>query len=90
MNENGKTNFSEKEAFPDTLILEERAKIILNALCGCVDEKQDYIPYMVANLLSSPAIMAHSPWNSRYKSDLKRNRFNTEPQNALTLLIFLC
>jgi len=62
MGENQKASVFE-EGFPDTLVLEERAKIALNALCGCVDEKHDYIPYMAVNLLANPALMTHSPWD---------------------------
>lgn len=51
------------DGVPDTLLLEDRARIALNTLTRYVDENDDYRPYMTADLVSEPASLAHSGWD---------------------------
>jgi len=60
----------QQQMFPDTLNLEERAALAINSLTGCVDVKNNYIPYMAVNLIAKPAVMIHSPWD--YGSSIGR------------------
>ena len=53
----------EEKYLPDTLLLEDRARRVLNCLAGCVDLDHDYIPYMVADFVSKPAYMRHTGWD---------------------------
>ncbi len=48
---------------PDTLVLEDRAALAVNALEGCVDQDHGSIPYMFVDLVSKPATMSHSCWD---------------------------
>ncbi|WP_100405524.1 glycoside hydrolase family protein [Bacillus solitudinis] len=52
-----------KRLIPDTLLLEERAKHVLNTIIGMADEDFDYIPFFNATLISKPAFMTHGSWD---------------------------
>ncbi len=51
------------EMIPDTLSLEERAKLATHAVVGLADAEHDYIPFFSANLITSPARMQHGDWD---------------------------
>lgn len=48
---------------PDTLILEERAEMALNAMIGVADEDYESIPFFAGNFKSQPAYMTHGNWD---------------------------
>ncbi|MBW7460438.1 hypothetical protein K0U00_40885, partial [Paenibacillus sepulcri] len=48
---------------PDTLLLEERARHVLNAIIGMADEDYNYIPFFNADFVSKPAFMTHGDWD---------------------------
>lgn len=48
---------------PDTLMLEDRAKYVLNSIIRMADEDQNYIPFFNANLAAKPAFMTHGDWD---------------------------
>ncbi|WP_245855702.1 glycoside hydrolase family 127 protein [Paenibacillus rigui] len=48
---------------PDTLLLEDRAKHVLNAIIRIADEDHGGIPFFSANLMESPAFMRHGDWD---------------------------
>jgi hypothetical protein len=48
---------------PDTLLLEERAKHVLNCIIGMADEDLDYIPFFNADFVSQPPHMTHGSWD---------------------------
>lgn len=48
---------------PDTLTLEERAKLAMNAAIGLADSDYDYVPFFSANLIAKPAFMQHGDWD---------------------------
>lgn len=48
---------------PDTLLLEGRARIALNALTRYLDAAADDRPYMTAHLAAEPARLSHSGWD---------------------------
>ena len=52
-----------KQTLPDTLLLEERAEIALNALIGVADEDYEYIPFFNGNFKARPAYMTHGNWD---------------------------
>lgn len=52
-----------KHQLPDTLTLEERADIALNALIGVADEDYEYIPFFNGNFKAKPAYMTHGNWD---------------------------
>lgn len=52
-----------KRLVPDTLLLEERAGFVLNAIIGIADKEFGGIPFFAANLLSKPANMTHGDWD---------------------------
>ena len=52
-----------KKEMPDTLFLEERAQIALNALIGVADEDYGYIPFFNGNFKAKPAYMTHGNWD---------------------------
>lgn len=52
-----------KKLIPDTLLLEERAEIALNALIGVADEDYEYIPFFNADFKAKPAYMVHGNWD---------------------------
>lgn len=52
-----------KKQIPDTLLLEERAKLAMNAIIGMADEDHEYIPFFNATLVESPAFMTHGSWD---------------------------
>ncbi|WEG11726.1 hypothetical protein PU629_16500 [Pullulanibacillus sp. KACC 23026] len=53
----------EKHYIPDTLMLEERAKAVMNCIIGMADEDYNYIPFFNANLVEKPAHMTHGDWD---------------------------
>jgi hypothetical protein len=48
---------------PDTLLLEDRARVSLNAVIGVADEDYGYIPFFSGFLSSKPAWMSHGNWD---------------------------
>jgi len=52
-----------RNEFPDTLDLEDRAKEAINAMLGIADEDYEYIPFFNANLIARPAYMVHGNWD---------------------------
>ncbi|MDF2960442.1 MAG: hypothetical protein K0S39_2177 [Paenibacillus sp.] len=48
---------------PDTLLLEDRAKHVLNAIIRIADDDHDGIPFFSANLMEKPAFMRHGDWD---------------------------
>ncbi|WP_327581564.1 glycoside hydrolase family 127 protein [Nonomuraea sp. NBC_00507] len=48
---------------PDTLLLEERAALAMNAVAGLPDPDLGGVPYFWANLLARPASLAHGDWD---------------------------
>ncbi|WP_313692381.1 beta-L-arabinofuranosidase domain-containing protein [Halorarum halobium] len=54
---------AETKQVPDTLLLEDHAKLGLNALTGYVDQRRDHMPYFYANLKADPAKLCHSRWD---------------------------
>lgn len=52
-----------KQHIPDTLLLEERAKHVLQAIIGMADEDHDCIPFFAANLMAKPAFLTHGDWD---------------------------
>lgn len=48
---------------PDTLVLEDRARLALNALTRYIDADADDRPYMNADLADQPASLSHSGWD---------------------------
>ena len=48
---------------PETLNLEERAELALNAMIGVADEDYEYIPYFSGFFQSDPAWMSHGNWD---------------------------
>ncbi|PHV70448.1 hypothetical protein CS063_10160 [Sporanaerobium hydrogeniformans] len=48
---------------PDTLMLEERAEVALNAMINVADEDYEYIPFFMANFKAKPAYMMHGNWD---------------------------
>ena len=48
---------------PDTLTLEERAAVAVNALIGMADDAHDGIPFFSGNLLARPAYLSHGDWD---------------------------
>lgn len=48
---------------PDTLLLEERAGHVLQAILGMADEDHGYIPFFAANLMEQPAYLTHGDWD---------------------------
>ncbi len=53
----------DKSLIPDTLTLEGRAGIALNALIGVADEDDEYIPFFNGNFKEKPAFMTHGNWD---------------------------
>lgn len=53
----------DKRQIPDTLTLEERAEVALNALIGVADEDYEYIPFFNGNFKARPAYMTHGNWD---------------------------
>lgn len=53
----------EQHQVPDTLTLEERAELALNALIGVADEDYEYIPFFNGNFKAKPAYMTHGNWD---------------------------
>lgn len=53
----------DKNEFPDTLDLEDRAKEAINAMLSIADEDYEYIPFFNANLMAKPAYMVHGNWD---------------------------
>jgi hypothetical protein len=51
------------EEIPDTLLLEERAALAMNAVAGLADPDLDGIPFFSANLLDRPASLRHGDWD---------------------------
>jgi|GEM_PF-384130 len=56
-------NGPSKRLIPDTLLLEERARHVLNAIIGMADEDYGYIPFFNANFVARPAFMTHGDWD---------------------------
>lgn len=52
-----------KNRIPDTLLLEERAAIAMNALVGVADEDYEHIPFFNGNFKDEPAYMTHGNWD---------------------------
>ncbi|MBB6733236.1 hypothetical protein [Cohnella zeiphila] len=52
-----------KRQIPDTLLLEERAGLALNAMKGMADEDYGGIPFFAANLMVEPAHLTHGDWD---------------------------
>jgi DUF1680 family protein len=52
-----------KVLVPDTLLLEERARHVLNCIIGMADEDLNYIPFFNADFVSSPPHMTHGDWD---------------------------
>jgi len=52
-----------KTLIPDTLLLEERAKNVLNCIIGMADEDLHYVPFFNADFVSSPPHMTHGDWD---------------------------
>lgn len=52
-----------KTLVPDTLLLEERAKFVLQAIIGMADEDHNGIPFFAANLMEKPAFLTHGDWD---------------------------
>ncbi|QQE77966.1 hypothetical protein [Alicyclobacillus sp. SO9] len=48
---------------PDTLTLEERAKLAVNAAVGLADHEYGFIPFFSGNLIENPASMQHGDWD---------------------------
>ncbi|WP_311439558.1 beta-L-arabinofuranosidase domain-containing protein [Mesobacillus foraminis] len=48
---------------PDTLLLEERARQVLNCIIGMADEDLNGIPFFNADFVSSPPHMTHGDWD---------------------------
>lgn len=55
--------YLEKNQFPDTLDLEDRAKEAINAMLGIADDMYEYIPFFNGNLMARPAYMVHGNWD---------------------------
>ena len=56
-------NNQKERLVPDTLRLEERAEIALNAMINVADEDYNYIPFFSGNFKSKPAYMMHGNWD---------------------------
>lgn len=54
---------AKKLKMPDTLNLEERAEIALNAMINVADEDYEYIPFFSGFFQSDPAWMSHGNWD---------------------------
>ena len=54
---------SEGLRVPNTLTLEDRARLALNAVLGLADEDFGHIPFFSANLIATPAFMQHGDWD---------------------------
>lgn len=52
-----------KTMIPDTLLLEERAKHVINCIVGMADEDFNYVPFFNANFVSQPPYMTHGSWD---------------------------
>lgn len=52
-----------QKQIPDTLTLEDRADLALNALIGVADEDHEYIPFFNGNFKARPAYMTHGNWD---------------------------
>ena len=48
---------------PDTLLLEDRARAVLNCIIGMADEDFDHIPFFNADFVSDPPHMTHGSWD---------------------------
>ncbi|GAA3534543.1 hypothetical protein GCM10022419_012490 [Nonomuraea rosea] len=48
---------------PDTVLLEERAELAMNAVAGLPDDDMGGIPYFSADLLARPAVLRHGDWD---------------------------
>lgn len=48
---------------PDTLMLEERAKLAIHAAVGLADENYGFVPFFSGNLIENPACMQHGDWD---------------------------
>jgi ribosomal protein L31 len=53
----------EKRRLPDTLTLEDRAGIAMNAIVGMADEDFNHVPFFAANLMKEPANLTHGDWD---------------------------
>ncbi|NOU96812.1 hypothetical protein GC093_26850 [Paenibacillus sp. LMG 31456] len=56
-------NENNRKQIPDTLLLEERARHVLDAIIGMADEDHGYIPFFGANLMEQPAFLTHGDWD---------------------------
>lgn len=54
---------SHSRDIPDTLMLETRAGVALNALANWVDEDDDYIPFTFGSLATESPTLQHSRWD---------------------------
>lgn len=50
------------DRIPDTLLLEERADLAMNAVVGLADADAGNLPFFSANLLARPAYLRHGDW----------------------------
>ncbi|MCF6470582.1 hypothetical protein FAF44_19580 [Nonomuraea sp. MG754425] len=53
----------EMPEIPDTVLLEERAELAMNAVAGLPDADMSGIPYFSADLLARPAVLRHGDWD---------------------------
>lgn len=52
-----------KKMIPDTLLLEDRARHVMNCIIGMADEDLNYIPFFNADFVSKPPHMTHGTWD---------------------------
>ncbi|WP_248927023.1 glycoside hydrolase family 127 protein [Paenibacillus hamazuiensis] len=52
-----------QKLIPDTLMLEDRARHVLNAIISIADDDHEGIPFFSANLMEKPAFMRHGDWD---------------------------
>lgn len=52
-----------KIQMPDTLTLEDNARLALGAIIGVADDDYDYIPFFNGDFKAKPAVMHHGNWD---------------------------